>query len=45
MLWSQLYTAWTYLAETGTSRHQVLRLVVRTLMGAVQGPADTAVTQ
>jgi TetR/AcrR family transcriptional repressor of lfrA len=38
VLWSQLYAAWSYLAETGTSRHQVLRLMVHTLTGALAGP-------
>ncbi len=35
MLWSQLYAAWSYAAESGESRHHVLRLTVRTLTGAV----------
>jgi AcrR family transcriptional regulator len=35
VLWSQLYSAWSYAAESGDSRHHVLRLTLRTLMGAV----------
>ncbi|GAA4443069.1 TetR/AcrR family transcriptional regulator [Phytohabitans houttuyneae] len=35
VLWSQLYAAWSYAAESGESRHQVLRLTVRTLAGAI----------
>ncbi|BCB77506.1 TetR/AcrR family transcriptional regulator [Phytohabitans flavus] len=35
VLWSQLYAAWSYAAESGESRHQVLRLTLRTLMGAI----------
>jgi AcrR family transcriptional regulator len=35
LIWSQLYAAWAYLAETGASRHEVLRLVLRTVGGAV----------
>ncbi|GAB2935512.1 TetR/AcrR family transcriptional regulator [Micromonospora polyrhachis] len=37
VLWSQLYSGWSYLAETGASRHEVLRLVVRTVEKAI-GP-------
>lgn len=35
VLWSQLYAGWSYLADTGASRHEVLRLVARTLDGAI----------
>jgi len=35
VLWSQLYSGWSYLAETGASRHEVLRLVVRTVEKAI----------
>ncbi|GAB3152007.1 hypothetical protein GCM10027290_42070 [Micromonospora sonneratiae] len=35
VLWSQLYAGWSYVAETGESRHEVLRLVLRTVDGAV----------
>ncbi|MGW0431012.1 TetR/AcrR family transcriptional regulator [Micromonospora sp. NPDC003197] len=35
VLWSQLYSGWSYLAETGASRHEVLRLVVRTVDKAI----------
>jgi TetR/AcrR family transcriptional regulator, repressor for lfrA len=35
VLWSQLYAAWSYVAEAGESRHRVLRMMVRTLTGAV----------
>jgi AcrR family transcriptional regulator len=34
VLWSQLYAAWSYVAEHGESRHVVLRMMVRTLTGA-----------
>ncbi|MEU4569881.1 TetR/AcrR family transcriptional regulator [Micromonospora sp. NPDC023956] len=35
IIWSQLYAGWSYLAETGASRHEVLRLVLRTVDGAI----------
>jgi AcrR family transcriptional regulator len=35
VLWSQLYAAWSYVAESGESRHRVLRMMVRTLAGAI----------
>ncbi|MFC7546186.1 TetR/AcrR family transcriptional regulator [Plantactinospora sp. GCM10030261] len=35
LLWSQLYAAWSYLAVSGASRHAVLRLLTRSLGGAV----------
>ncbi|TDB78808.1 TetR/AcrR family transcriptional regulator [Micromonospora sp. KC721] len=35
VLWSQLYAGWSYLADTRISRHEALRLVVRTLSGAI----------
>jgi hypothetical protein len=35
LLWSQLYAGWSYLADTGASRHQTLRLVLRTIDGAI----------
>jgi TetR/AcrR family transcriptional repressor of lfrA len=36
LLWSQLYAGWSYLAEHGVSRHEVLRLVTRCIGGAVR---------
>ncbi|GIE33696.1 hypothetical protein Ait01nite_067410 [Actinoplanes italicus] len=36
LLWSQLYAGWSYLAEHGVSRHEVLRLVTRSIGGAVR---------
>jgi AcrR family transcriptional regulator len=35
VLWAQLYAAWSYVADSGESRHQVLRLTLRTLSGAI----------
>jgi TetR/AcrR family transcriptional repressor of lfrA len=35
LIWSQLYAGWAYLADTGASRHEVLRLILRTVDGAV----------
>lgn len=35
LLWSQLYAGWSYVNDTGASRHEVLRLVLRTIDGAV----------
>ncbi|WP_433392553.1 TetR/AcrR family transcriptional regulator [Micromonospora sp. KLBMP9576] len=35
LIWSQLYAGWAYLAETGASRHEVLRLILRTVDGAI----------
>ncbi len=35
LLWSQLYTGWSYQAQSGASRHQVLHLVVRSLTGSL----------
>lgn len=35
MLWSALYAGWSYTNDTGGSRHESLRLVVRSLDGAV----------
>ncbi|WP_229074334.1 TetR/AcrR family transcriptional regulator [Actinoplanes sp. DH11] len=36
LIWSQLYAGWSYLAEPGASRHEVLRLVLRSVEGAVR---------
>ena len=36
LLWSQLYAGWSYIAETGASRHEALRLLVRTFVGAIR---------
>lgn len=35
LLWSQLYAGWSYLGHSDVSRHEVLRLVLRTVSGAV----------
>jgi TetR/AcrR family transcriptional regulator, repressor for lfrA len=35
LLWSQLYAAWSFVDEHDASRHDVLRLLVRTVTGAV----------
>jgi len=35
LIWSQLYAGWSYLAEYGVSRHEALRLVLRSVAGAV----------
>lgn len=40
VLWSQLYAAWSYVAEQGESRHRVLRMMVRTLAGAIAPPGS-----
>jgi TetR/AcrR family transcriptional repressor of lfrA len=40
LIWSQLYAGWAYLAESGASRHEVLRLVLRTVAGAVAAKRD-----
>ena len=39
LIWSQLYAGWAYLADTGASRHEVLRLLLRTVGGAVAAKA------
>ncbi|MDG4827644.1 TetR/AcrR family transcriptional regulator [Asanoa sp. WMMD1127] len=35
LMWSQLYAGWSYVTQHGASRHDVLRLLVRTVDGAV----------
>jgi AcrR family transcriptional regulator len=40
LIWSQLYAGRAYLADTGASRHEVLRLVLRTVEGAVAAKGD-----
>lgn len=35
VLWAQLYAGWSYLVEHDVSRHEVLGLVTRTVVGAV----------
>ncbi len=37
MLWCSLYAGWSYTTETGGSRHDSLRLVVRSFKGAIRG--------
>ena len=32
LIWSQLYAAWSYMNDTGTSRHEALRLILRTIL-------------
>ncbi len=39
LLWSQLYAGWAYMAEHGLSRHEVMRLVLRSVTGALTPPA------
>ncbi|HEV7709080.1 MAG TPA: TetR/AcrR family transcriptional regulator [Asanoa sp.] len=39
LMWSQLYAGWSYASQNGTSRHEVLKLVVRTVDGAI-APRD-----
>jgi TetR/AcrR family transcriptional repressor of lfrA len=36
MMWSQLYAGWSYLAETEATRHEALRLLVRTVVHGVR---------
>jgi AcrR family transcriptional regulator len=38
LMWSQLYAAWSYINETGTSRHEAARLLIRSLLGSVRPP-------
>ena len=40
LMWSQLYAGWSYVAQHGASRHDVLRLLVRTVDGAVAPRPD-----
>jgi AcrR family transcriptional regulator len=40
LIWSQLYAGWSYLAEHGVSRHEALRLVLRSVAGAVTPRTD-----
>ncbi|MEV4619750.1 TetR/AcrR family transcriptional regulator [Asanoa sp. NPDC049573] len=35
LMWSQLYAGWSYVSQQGTSRHEVLELVIRTVDGAI----------
>jgi TetR/AcrR family transcriptional regulator, repressor for lfrA len=42
LIWSQLYAGWSYQADTGASRHEVLRLILRTVEGAIAVPATGA---
>ena len=36
LIWSQLYAGWSYLREQGVSRHDALRLILRSIEGAVR---------
>ncbi|MET0420053.1 MAG: TetR/AcrR family transcriptional regulator [Actinoplanes sp.] len=38
LIWSQLYAGWSYIAEHGVSRHEALRLILRSIAGAVTPP-------
>jgi AcrR family transcriptional regulator len=38
LMWSQLYAGWAYMAEHGVTRHEALRLVLRSIAGAVAPP-------
>jgi AcrR family transcriptional regulator len=38
VMWSQLYAGWAYMAEHGVTRHEALRLVLRSVAGAVAPP-------
>ena len=42
VIWSQLYASWSYLNETQASRHDVLRLLLRCVSGAVAVKRDEA---
>jgi TetR/AcrR family transcriptional repressor of lfrA len=35
LVWSQLYAGWSYISEQGVSRHEALRLILRSIEGAV----------
>ncbi len=35
IIWAQLYSGWSYQRETGAARYEVLRLVLRTVTGAL----------
>lgn len=35
LIWSQLYAGWSYIGEQGVSRHEALRLILRSIEGAV----------
>lgn len=35
LMWSQLYAGWNYVTEVGVSRHEALRLILRSMEGAV----------
>jgi TetR/AcrR family transcriptional repressor of lfrA len=35
LMWSQLYAGWSYVTQRGASRHDVLRLLIRTVEGAI----------
>jgi TetR/AcrR family transcriptional regulator, repressor for lfrA len=35
VLWSQLYTGWSFVAESGASRHRAMNLMLRTIDGAI----------
>lgn len=39
-IWAQLYTGWSYQAETGRTRHEVLRLILRTVDGVIAVKRD-----
>ncbi len=35
LMWSQLYAGWNYVAEVGVTRHEAMRLVLRSMEGAI----------
>ncbi|WP_328478184.1 TetR/AcrR family transcriptional regulator [Actinoplanes sp. NBC_00393] len=36
LIWAQLYLGWSFLAESNSSRHEILRLVLRCVAGAIR---------
>ncbi|MFC7528545.1 TetR/AcrR family transcriptional regulator [Actinoplanes sp. GCM10030250] len=40
LIWAQLYLGWSFLAENNASRHEILRLVLRCVEGAVRPLRD-----
>lgn len=45
LIWSQLYAGWSYIAEHDVSRHEALRLILRSVAGAVAPPRPTSAGQ
>ncbi len=44
VIWTQLYAAWHYMSDRGTSRHAMLKLLIRTVEGAVRRPGSAQAT-